>query len=459
MIKNYLKITWRNLIKNKVYSALNIVGLAAGMAIALLIALWVVNEYSYDRFLPEYKQLYQLKINFTSAHDGTHTQSNVAIPVVDVLRKQYPQIKYVAQTDGMVKHNLIVGEKKLYLNGAGVGYDFLKMFQYKLIKGNANTALTDAYSIVLTKSLAKSLFGDANPINELIKIDNRDNLKVTGVVEDVPSNSTLQFEFLFPFSYYVQSRDWMKQEITNWTNNSYQIFVMLQPGVDHVALNEKIKDLVSKNSERMRPSKPELWLQAMQDWHLYSDFKDGRSVGGFIDYVHMFSLIGLLVLLIACINFMNMATARSEKRAREVGVRKAIGSQRSHLIFQFLTESILITVIAFLFSLLLTQLMLPHFNNLTGNNISIPFSAPLFWLIMLGYVLLTGLLAGSKPAFYLSSFNPVKVLKGDMKTRSSNTLGRKVLVVAQFSCSIALIISTVVIYRQIKYAKIGRAHV
>lgn len=453
MIKNYIKIAWRNLVRNKVYSALNIVGLATGMAVALLIALWAANEYSYDRFLPDYARLYQLEMNLTSSHDGTHTQNNVSIPVVGALKKQYPEIKYIAESDGMRQHNLMVDNKKLYVNGAAVGTDFLNMFQYKLIKGNANTALTDAYAIVLTKSLAKSLFGNADPIDKLVKIDNRNNLKVTGVIDDLPENSTLQFKFLFPFNYIIQSEDWMKNELTNWTNNSYQVFVMLQPGTDHIALNARIKNVVSKNSERMRPSKPELWLHPMQDWHLYSDFKEGRSAGGFIDYVRMFSLIGLLVLLIACINFMNLATARSEKRAREVGVRKAIGSQRSHLILQFLTESVMITFISFILSMVIILLALPYFNSLTGNSIGIPYTNAVFWAIMLTYVLLTGLLAGSKPAFYLSAFNPSQVLKGEIKRTISNVFGRKALVVAQFSCSIALIISTVVIYRQIQHVK------
>ena len=453
MIRNYIKIAWRNLVRNKAYSALNIVGLATGMAVALLIALWVVNEYSYDRSLPDYARLYQLEMNLTSTHDGTHTQNNVSIPVVGALKKQYPEIKYIAESDGMRQHNLMVGDKKLYIKGAAVGTDFLNMFQYKLIKGNASTAFTDAYSIVLTKSLARSLFGNADPINKLVKIDNRNNLKVTAVIDDLPKNSTFQFKFLFPFNYVIQSNDWMKQEITNWTNNSYQVFIMLQPGADHSVLNNKIKNLVLKNSERMRYLKPELWLHPMQDWHLYSDFKDGRSVGGFIDYVRMFSLIGLLVLLIACINFMNLATARSEKRAREVGVRKAIGSKRGHLIVQFLTESVMITMISFILSIVIVLLALPHFNKLTGNSIGIPYTSAIFWVAMLSYVILTGLLAGSKPAFYLSSFSPSRVLKGAIKTTGINAFSRKALVVVQFSCSIVLIISTVVIYRQIQHVK------
>src|SRR3984957_16056656 len=201
MIKNYLKIAWRNMANNKVYSALNIVGLAAGMAVALLIALWVVNEYSYDKFLPDYKSLYQVELNFTDPHDGEHTQQAVSLPIADVLRKEYPQVKYVAESDWMGQHDLLVGAKKLYMNGAAIGSDFLKMFKYPLIKGNINSVLQDAFSIVLTQSTAKSLFGDADPMGKMVKIDNKYNLKVTGIMQDVPKNSSLQFNFLMPFSF------------------------------------------------------------------------------------------------------------------------------------------------------------------------------------------------------------------------------------------------------------------
>ncbi|EHQ26294.1 ABC transporter permease [Mucilaginibacter paludis] len=453
MIRNYIKIAWRNLVNNKVYSALNIVGLAAGMAVALLIALWVANEYSYDRFLPDSDRLYQAKINFTSIHNGTHTQNAMSLPIAQVLKTQYPEIKYVAESDWFQNHDLLVGDKKLYINGGGVGSDFLKMFQYQLLKGSAASVLLDPYSIVLTESTAKALFGNVDPINKMIKIDNKDNLKVTGILKDLPHNSSLQFGYLFPFEYRVQSQDWMKTARTTWTNNSFQIFVMLQSGASYASLAPKIKDIVVKNSAKMRSVKPEIILHPLNEWHLYSDFKNGKVSGGFIDYVRMFSIIGILVLLIACINFMNLSTARSEKRAREVGVRKAIGSQRSDLIFQFLTESILITFIAFILSVILVQLALPSFNTLTGSVVSIPYGNPIFWIIMISYVLFTGLVAGSRPAFYLSSFNPVTVLKGAFKVGKAAALPRKILVVVQFSCSVALIISTVIVYQQIQHAK------
>jgi putative ABC transport system permease protein len=453
MIRNYLKIAWRNMLNNKVYSALNIVGLAAGMAVALLIALWVFNQYSYDRFLPNYNQLYQVEINFSDPHDGEHTQQAVSLPIADVLRKEYPEVKYVAESDWMGQHDLLVGNKKLYMNGAAIGSDFLKMFQYPIVKGDPNTLLKDAYSIVLTESTAEALFGDADPIDKTVRIDNKHNVKVTGVIQDVPKNSSLQFNYLLPFSYSEQTEDWMKGARNTYYNNSFQMFVQLQPNADYAKLAPKIKNIVYNGGVKMRPGKPVVLLHPMKYWHLYSDFKNGKETGGFIDYVRMFGIIGILVLLIACINFMNLSTARSEKRAREVGVRKAIGSQRKDLIFQFLTESILITFVAFLLAVLFVQLALPAFNTLTGDYVSIPYSSPVFWLIMITYVLATGLLAGSRPAFYLSSFNPVKVLKGSIQVGKAAALPRKILVVLQFTCSIALIISTVIVYQQIQYAK------
>ncbi|MDR6943220.1 ABC transporter permease [Mucilaginibacter pocheonensis] len=455
MLKNYLKIAWRNIMNNKVYSAINILGLAAGMAVALLIGLWVFNEYSYDKFFPNYKQLYRVELNFTSQHDGEHTQTALAIPLADVMRKDIPGIKHVAETDwvGWQWHSLLVGDKKLYLGGGAAAPDFLKIFQYQFIKGNASSALTDPYSILLSESTAKALFGDADPINRLIKIDNKQNLKVTAVIKDIPKNATLQFSYLTPFSFKEQTESWMKNARTTWTNNSFNAFVELQPGVTLEQIAPKIKNLVYDHSPQMRPAKPEVILHPLKDWHLYSDFKNGKAVGGFIEYVRMFSIIGILVLLIACINFMNLSTARSEKRAREVGVRKAIGSQRGDLIIQFLAESILITFLAFLFSILFVQLALPYFNTLVNSSISIPYANPVFWSIMIFYVLLTGLLAGSRPAFYLSSFNPVTVLKGSVQVGKTASLPRKILVVTQFSCSIALIISTVIVYQQIQHAK------
>src|SRR5882757_6182623 len=388
MFKNYLKTAWRNLKNNKVYSAINILGLAAGMAVALLIGLWVYNEYSYDRWLPGYQQLYQVKLNFTN--DGqTHTQDALSLPIAGILRKDIPGVAYVAESDWMDAHNLAVGDKKLYLGGAMIGSDFLKMFRYPLLKGNERSCMTDPYSIVLTQSTATALFGKEDPMNKMVRVDNSHDLEVTGILKDVPKNSSLQFQYLIPFAFAEATQDWMKNARTTWTNNSFQLFIALEPHADLAQIAAKVKDIVKRNSPEMRRGKPELLLHPLKDWRLYSEFKDGKAAGGFIDYVRMFSIIGGLVLLIACINFMNLSTARSEKRAREVGVRKAIGSQRKDLIFQFLIESVVITLISFILSVLLVQLLLPSFNTLTTSSVHIPYANPVFWCIMLTYVLFT----------------------------------------------------------------------
>jgi putative ABC transport system permease protein len=453
MIRNYLKIAWRNILNNKVYSGLNILGLAAGMAVALIIGLWVQFEYSFDRFLPNYGQLYQVRRNFNS-NGETLTFSSTSLKLADALRNNIPEIEYVAESDWMDSHGLMVGNKKFYMSGAQIGGDFLKMFQYPLVEGNATSALKDPYSIVLTQSTAKALFGNESAINKTVRVDNQHDLKVTGVLKDLPANSSFQFKYLIPFSYMEQTQNYVKQARTSGFDfNSFQQFVKLKPGITYAQVAAKIRDIEKSEPDNVNAKNSRVILQPLKDWHLYSEYKNGIANSGFIDYVRIFSIIGVLVLLIACINFINLSTARSEKRAREVGVRKAIGSQRKDLIFQFLVESALITFISFLFCILFVQLALPAFNLLAGTTVSIPFSNVVFWLTMGACVLITALLAGAKPAFYLSSFNPVKVLKGTLSTGKSKSLSRQILVVVQFSCSIALIISTAIIYKQIQYAK------
>lgn len=453
MIRNYFKTAWRSLIKNKGYSAINIFGLAAGMAIALLIGLWVHHQYSYDRFLPHYQQLYRVQRNFNS-NGEILTFNSTSLKLANVLRNEVPDIGYVAECDWMGPQGLMVDSKKIYLNGGQVGGDFLKMFQFDFVQGNPTRALQDPYSIVLTQSTAKALFGNEDPLHKTVRFNNRHDLKVTGLLKDLPGNSSFRFNFLVPFQYLELTNPNVKADRTgSFGGNAYQQFVQLKAGAPFGRVAAAIKNLEKTEKGNLNAMNSEVVLQPMKDWHLYTDFKNGHAVGGLIEYVRMFSIIGILVLLIACINFINLTTARSEKRAREVGVRKAIGSLRKDLIFQFLTESFLLTLIAFIFALLFVQWALPSFNTLTGHQLSIPFHNGIFWLVMLGSVVLTALIAGSRPAFYLSSFQPVKVLKGVRQVGKAASLPRKVLVVLQFSCSIALIISTIVIYQQIQHAR------
>lgn len=452
MFKNYFKTAWRNITRTIGYSTLNVVGLATGMAVALLIGLWVYDQYSYDKSLPDYQRLYRVQRNFDSNGD-TLTFLSTSLKLADALRNQIPEVEYVAESAGFGSHGLTLKDKKLYIDGGIVGNDFLKMFQYPLITGKAESVFKDAYSIVLTQSTARALFGNDDPINKTVRFDNEHDLKVTGILKDLPGNSSFNFKYLVPFSYFEQVNDYVKRQRTgSFAGNSYRIFVKLKPGADYAKVYPKIRNIEHTETDSRNAMLSYVTLQPLERWHLYSNYVNGKDTEGFLEYVRMFTIIGLLVLLIACINFINLTTARSEKRAKEVGVRKAIGSQRKDLVIQFLLEAFLLTAIAFVFAIVFAALSLPAFNSLTGNNISIPLTNIYFWLIMIGCLLLTALLAGSRPAFYLSSFNPVKVLKGTLQAGRSS-ISRKVLVVLQFSCSIALIISTIIIYQQIQYAK------
>jgi putative ABC transport system permease protein len=453
MFRNYFKTSWRNIIKEKGYSGFNILGLAIGMAVALVIGLWVQYQLSYDKFLPDYGQAYKVMVR--GMYNGVGDAGNATcLPLADAIKKDVPEVKYVAQADFSSQHSLMVGDKKLYSKGMFAGEDFLKIFKYPLLEGHAEDVLKQPASIVLTRSAAIALFGHADPVNKTVRLDNLHDLKVSGILADVPGNSSLTFDYIIPFSYYAQTQGWIRGNINNWNLNPIRTFIALQPHANREHAEAVLKTLHKKyNPDAYQSMKLEAFLQPLKDWHLYSDFKNGVVSGGFIDYVRMFSIIGMLVLLIACINFTNLSIVRSERRAREVGVRKAIGSLKRHIIMQFLMESVLITMIAFVLGLMLLSAALPAFNGLTTSTITIPWSSVPFWGVMLSYVLLTGLLAGSRPAFYLSSFRPVKVLKGAFQTGRTKAPLRRVLVVLQFTCSVALIIGTVIIYQQIQYAK------
>lgn len=453
MLKNYFKTAWRNIKRSPGYSSLNVLGLATGMAVALLIGLWVYEQYSYDRFLPDNDRLYRVQRNFDSNGD-TLTFQTSSLKLADALRNQVPEIEYVAESDWMGSHGLMVGDKKLYLDGGQTGTDFLKMFRYPLLQGTASTVFRDAYSIVLTESTAKALFGNEDPMGKMVRFDNRHNLKVTGLLKDLPAHSTIRFNYLVPFTYMEQTQPEVQQRRTgSFSGNAYQIFVKLKPGIPYESVYPKIRTIEHTEQDNVNAMNSYITLQPLRNWHLYSNYVNGRDTAGFLVYVRMFSIIGLLVLLIACINFINLTTARSEKRAREVGVRKAIGSRRKDLILQFLTESFLLTSLAFVLALLMVRMIQNPFNALTGGNVSIPFLNGYFWVIMLGCILLTAVMAGSRPAFYLSGFQTVKVLKGAARSGNRASFYRKILVVVQFSCSIALIISTMIIYRQVQHAK------
>src|SRR5580698_5192121 len=455
MIRNYFKIAWRNLVKNKVYSLINILGLSAGMAVAMIIGLWIYDEVSANRHFKNYETLYQVMMHQT--FDGVrYSQQALPFPIGEELKNKYPDFKGVAMCDWGGQHSLIYGEKKFNKYGHFIGEDAVNMFSLKILDGDKNP-LHDPYSIVLTDETAKAFFGNDNPIGKVLKLDNETNLKVTAVVPKQPKNSSFTFDYLIPFQLQEIIYTWVKQfHKTNWGNNSWQAFVQLNDNASLASVNAKIKNVVISHftdENTLKHIIPEVFIHPMAKWRLYGDFENGKNTGGFIKYVRMFGILGLIVLLIACINFMNLSTARSEKRAKEVGVRKAVGSARSQLISQFLSESMLIAILSFALALGIVLLSLPYFNKLTDKSMSLQITNPLFWLIMIVFTIFTGLLAGSYPAFYLSSFNPVRVLKGNLKAGKRSSLPRKILVILQFASSVMLMIGTIVVNKQIQFGK------
>lgn len=453
MLLNYLKTAWRNILKETTYSSFNIIGLAVGMAVALLIGLWVHYHLSYDRFSPDYQLAYRIMVR-SSPNGVTGSGNSSCLPLAEAIRKDVPAVRYVAQADWGSQHSLMTGDQKVYSQGYFASEDFLKIFRYPLLAGNASEVLKDPTSIVLTRSTAIALFGTTNCLNRTIRLDNQHDLKVTGILADLPTNSSMTFNYLIPFSFYVQTQDWIRQNMGNWDMDPIQTFVGLQPNISQEQAETALKPLYKRyDHDLYQTEKSQAFLHPLQDWHLYSDFKNGVESGGFIEYVRMFSIIGLIVLLIACINFTNLSIARSERRAREVGVRFAMGGLKRQIIFQFLVESILMALISFGLALFIVYTSLPAFNTLTASTVILPWSSAAFWGIMLSYVLFTGLLAGSRPAFYLSSFRPVNVLKGTVQPRNTAITARKILVVLQFTCSVALIIGTVIVFQQIQHAR------
>lgn len=453
MIRNYLKIAFRNLIKNKVYSFINIMGLAIGMGVAMLIGLWINDESSFNKSFDNYNKLGQAYMYQTfNGHIGSQTA--MPHPLGKELREKYADFKDVAMASWNFEHILAYKDVKFTESGMHVEPAFARMFSLKMLKGSQD-GLQEVNAIMLNESLAKTLFGNEDPIGKIIKYDAKANMKVTGVFQDFPNNTEMaEVHLLTPWAYYLADEAWVKRAADEWGNNSFQCFTQLNDKVEFESVSAKIKNLVLNKSDKegKRP-KPELFIHPMSKWHLYSEFKEGVNVGGRIQFVWLFGVIGIFVLLLACINFMNLSTARSEKRAKEVGVRKAIGSLRAQLVNQFLSESMLVVFVAFLVAIALVGMSLPWFNDLASKKMTMLWTSPVFWLVSLVFVFITGLLSGSYPALYLSSFEPVRVLKGTFRVGRFASLPRKVLVVVQFTVSVTLIIGTIIVYRQIQYAK------
>ncbi|WP_339708030.1 ABC transporter permease [uncultured Kriegella sp.] len=453
MFKNYLKIAWRNLWKNKGYTAINIGGLALGMAVTLIIGLWIQDELTHNAYFKNKGSIAQV---FQSQTFNSETGTGPAIPrpLEKAFRDGYADnFKHLVMSSWNVSRYLKYKDKSLSKTGNFMQREAPEMLDLKILKGEQD-GLRELNSVMLSESVAIALFGDEEPIGKTVEVNNQYDVMVSAVYEDIPLNNSFNdAEFLMPWEKLVATQEWMKNAIDQWGNNSFQMFVQIADNTTMEKVTTTIKDVKKTLNEDTAEFNPQLFLFPMKDWYLRNNFENGKQVGGRIKYVWLFGIIGAFVLLLACINFMNLSTARSEKRAKEVGIRKSIGSQRNQLINQFLSESFLVVLFAFSIAVLIVLLSMNGFNDLSKKEISFPWNSSVFWLISVVFILFTALLSGSYPALYLSSFRPVDVLKGTFKSGKHAGLPRKILVVLQFTVSVAFIIGTVIVMQQINHAK------
>ena len=457
MFRSYFKVGWRNLLRYKGYSAINISGLAMGMAVALLIGLWMYDELSFDTYHPNHDRIAQVMQH--QVFNGS-ISTGISMPAVmgEEIRNVFgTDFKHVLQSSWNSDHTLAHGDKIFSKSGSFMEPGVTELLSLKMVAGTRD-GLKDMNSILLSESVAKSYFGERDPINKILRIDNKADVTVTGVYEDLPDNTSFRnLKFILPWDLYLNMNPWIEEKENPWGSNFTQTFVQIADHTNMDQVSSKIKDVkANKIPDDIRSKynlNPVVFLHPMNKWHLYSDFKNGINTGGAIGNVWLFGITGAFVLLLACINFMNLSTARSEKRSKEVGIRKSIGSARGQLIMQFFSESIMISLFALCAAMILVVLILPAFNMIAEKNISVPWTDPSFWLIAIGFSVVTGLFAGLYPALFLSSFQPVKVLKGTFKVGRFASLPRKVLVVMQFTISITLAIGTMVVYKQIHHGQ------
>lgn len=446
MMSHNIKSSFRSMRRDKPFAGINIAGLALGITASILILAWVEYEYSYNHFIRNYRDIYQVKVNFT--YNGTvNTENGNPLPLYFALRQGDSRIKDVCFTSNCFGHTLSFKDKKAYKEVLAVSEEFLEMFDIPLVKGDYNS-LNDPYSIMLNESSAREFFGDSDPIGQYITYDNAAELKVTGIYKDVPYNSDFWFMALVPTSY---DKKWITEDKDKWDSFYPQIYIRLRDNSLAGEVNKSIRETIKPHFDD--GSHPELFLHDLDRWHLYDHFEDGQEAGGKIEYVRLFTWIAILVLLIACVNYINLSTARSEKRAREVGIRKAIGSRRGQLIRQFMTESALSTSMALLIAIVAAGLALPWYNSLVHARLTMNIDTLNFWFVALGVFVLTTLMSGFYPAFYFSSRKPIDVLRGSGNAGGTGGLARKTLVTFQFSIAIFLAIGVLVVYQQIEHAR------
>lgn len=454
MISNYFKVARRNLAKNKMYSFINITGLATGMAVAMLIGLWLYDELSFNTSFQNHARISQV-MQTQNLGGNILTDKSLPAPTGKELRLSYGgYFRHIVSSTSEESHILSFKELKFNKPGRFMEPGVAEMLSLDMVSGS-RAGLSDPASVLLSESTAATLFGRRNALNEVIRIDNELAVKVTGVYRDLPHNTTFaNTAFIAPWELFITRVPYGKKNQDEWNNNFTEVFVQLGDRADITTVSSAIAPVrASKLKGIDSATKPTVFLHGMDQWHLYSNWKDGFNTGGRIQYVWLFGIVGAFVLMLACINFMNLSTARSEKRAREVGVRKAVGSLRGQLVGQFFSESFLVVFIAFVIAVALAQLAMPYFNNVADKKMAILWANPVFWALALAFCVVTGLLAGSYPAFYLSSFKAVNVLKGTFRAGRLAYIPRQVLVVVQFTVSVTLIIGTVMVFRQINYTK------
>ena len=449
MLKNYLKVAFRNLWKNKGFSFINIIGLAIGMSSAILILLWIQNEVTYDGFHAKKDRIYEAW-NRAAYSGATHCWNTTPKPLAAAMQRDFPEVEHAARVNWPSRLLFTVGEKRLMEQGNIVDSVFLQIFSFPMTQGNPATALNDGHSIVLTETFAKTLFGNADAMGKVIRIDDKESFTVTGILRDLPNNTRFTFKYLLPWAYYRRQETDATEE-SNWGNNSTRTYVLLKTNATPASIEPKMKAIKTRYDSTEKHW--EMFLYPISRWRLYSNFKGTVEDGGLIVFVRLFAIVAAFILLIACINFMNLSTARSERRAKEVGIRKVVGAPKSTLIGQFIGESVLLSFLAAVLAIGIVLLSLPAFNELTKKHLYIPFGSIWFWFSALAFIFFTGLLAGSYPAFFLSSFQPVKVLKGTFRAANALVTPRKVLVVLQFTFAIILIICTIIVKQQIDFAR------
>jgi len=447
MFRNYLKTSIRNLWKNRGYSFLNIAGLAIGIACAALIFLWVEDELTFDHYFSNRDNLYNVKDQQT--YDGTtFTFDATPCPMAAAMKQEIPGIKNTARCTWGNQLLFSYGDKAIYDQGNYVDAPFLSMFQLQFIKGSPSKAFTQLNSLVVNETMANKFFGTADVLGKTLKVNNKEDYVITGVIKDLPKNVSFKFDWLAPFKIYENNNQWLQQ----WGNNGVITYVETEPNANIDAINNKLHGYIQT---KMPEAIAKMSIYPMNRWRLYNNFDtNGKEKEGRIKYVNLFSLIAWIILIIACINFMNLATARSEQRAREVGVRKVLGAGKGKLIGQFIGESLIMAFISAFLAVIIVYVVLPAFNMLVEKQLIVDILNPVHIGALLSIAILCGLIAGSYPAFYLSSFNPVTVLKG-LKLKSGASAGfiRKSLVIVQFTISVVLIISTIIIYQQLQHVK------